>query len=161
MREGASQKGLSAAPAGQTVSSSTGNNESAETTRSRKAQASPGLEFPRFFSTAGVDPFDQVEWDLRDAIIGNEKGTVVFEQRGVEIPKSWSQQATNIVVSKYFRGHVGSPDRERSVKQLIGRVVNTITEWARKQKYFASDSALSGVQRRPEVSARPPEGRLQ
>ena len=79
---------------------------------------------------------------MRDAIIGNEKGTVVFEQRGVEIPKSWSQQATNIVVSKYFRGHVGSPDRERSVKQLIGRVVNTITEWARKQKYFASEPAL-------------------
>ena len=143
MRDGASEKGLSAAPAGQTVTSSTGNNESAETTRSRKAQASPGLEFPRFFSTAGVDPFDQVEWDLRDAIIGNEKGTVVFEQRGVEIPKSWSQQATNIVVSKYFRGHVGSPERERSVKQLIGRVVNTITEWARKQKYFASEDALS------------------
>jgi ribonucleoside-diphosphate reductase alpha chain len=145
MREGASQKGLSAAPAGQTVSSgnTAGNNETAETTRSRKAQASPGLEFPRFFSAAGADPFDQVEWDLRDAIIGNEKGTVVFEQRGVEVPKSWSQQATNIVVSKYFRGHVGSPERERSVKQLIGRVVNTITEWARKQKYFASEGALS------------------
>jgi ribonucleoside-diphosphate reductase alpha chain len=142
MQDGASEKGLSAAPAGQSVSS-TGNIESAEITRSRKAQASPGLEFPRFFSTAGVDPFDQIEWDLRDAIIGNEKGTVVFEQRQVEIPKSWSQQATNIVVSKYFRGHVGSPERERSVKQLIGRVVNTITEWARKQKYFASDGALS------------------
>ena len=113
MREGASQKGLSAAPAGQTVSSSSGNtagnNESAETTRSRKAQASPGLEFPRFFSTAGADPFDQVEWELRDAIIGNEKGTVVFEQRGVETPKAWSQQATNIVVSKYFRGTSARP----------------------------------------------------
>ncbi len=142
MREGASQNGLSAAPAGQAVSSSTGNTETTETAR-RKTQASPGLEFPRFFSTAGADPFDQVEWELRDAIIGNEKGTVVFEQRGVEMPKSWSQQATNIVVSKYFRGHVGSPERERSVKQLIGRVVNTITDWARKQKYFASDAALS------------------
>jgi len=142
MREGASEKGLSAAPAGQAVSSSTSNSETTETSRSRKTPASPGLEFPRFFSTAGADPFDQVEWDVRDAIIGNEKGTVVFEQRGVEIPKSWSQQATNIVVSKYFRGHVGSPERERSVKQLIGRVVNTITEWARKQKYFASDAAL-------------------
>ncbi len=140
MQEGASQKGLSAAPAGQTVGSSSGTNESVETRR--KAQASPGLEFPRFFSTAGIDPFDQVEWELRDAIIGNEKGTVVFEQRGVEMPKAWSQQATNIVVSKYFRGHVGSPERERSVKQLIGRVVNTITDWARKQKYFASDAAL-------------------
>ena len=161
MREGASQKGLSAAPAGQTVSSSTGNTEPSETTRSRKAQASPGLEFPRFFSTAGADPFDQIEWELRDAIIGNEKGTVVFEQRGVEMPKSWSQQATNIVVSKYFRGHVGSPERERSVKQLIGRVVNTITEWARKQKYFASDAGAVGVQRRPEVPAGPPEGGVQ
>jgi ribonucleoside-diphosphate reductase alpha chain len=142
MQEGASQKGLSAAPAGQTVSSSSMNTEAAESTRTRKTQASPGLEFPRFFSTAGVDPFEQVEWELRDAIIGNEKGTVVFEQRGVEIPKAWSQQATNIVVSKYFRGHVESPERERSVKQLIGRVVNTITDWARKQKYFASDAAL-------------------
>ena len=146
MQEGASQKGLSAAPAAQTVSSASGNiagTEAAETVRPRKPQASPGLEFPRFFSTAGIDPFDQIEWDLRDAVIGNEKGSVVFEQRGVEVPKAWSQQATNIVVSKYFRGHVGSPERERSVKQLIGRVVNTITDWARKQKYFASDSALS------------------
>src|SRR5688500_9685556 len=142
MQEGASQKGLSAAAAAQTVASSSGNTEPAETARTRKAQASPGLEFPRYFSTAGVDPFDQVEWELRDAIIGSEKGTVVFEQRGVEMPKAWSQQATNIVVSKYFRGHVGSPDRERSVKQLVGRVVSAITEWARKQKYFASDAAL-------------------
>jgi len=138
----ASQKGLSAASAGQTVSSSSGNIEPTESARSRKSQASPGLEFPRFFTVAGSDPFETIEWELRDAIIGNEKGTVVFEQRGVEIPKSWSQQATNIVVSKYFRGHIGSPERERSVKQLIGRVVDTITGWARKQKYFASDAAL-------------------
>src|SRR5689334_20388232 len=141
MQEGASQKGLSAAPAGQTVSS-TSNTESVDTTRTRKAQTSPGLEFPRFFSTAGVDPFDQVEWELRDAIIGNEKGHVVFEQRGVEVPKSWSQQATNIVVSKYFRGQLGMPERERSVKQLIGRVVDTITAWARSQKYFATEDDL-------------------
>ena len=138
----ASQKGLSAAPAGQTSSSSSGNAESTESARNRKSQAFTGLEFPRFFTAAGSDPFDLVEWELRDAIIGNEKGTVVFEQRGVEMPKSWSQQATNIVVSKYFRGHVGSPEREQSVKQLIGRVVDTITGWARKQKYFASDAAL-------------------
>ena len=64
-------------------------------------------------------------------MIGNEKGKVVFEQRDVEIPKFWSQQATNIVVSKYFRGQIGTPDRERSVKQLIGRVVDTITRWAK------------------------------
>ena len=76
-------------------------------------------------------------------------------------PKPWSQQATNIVVSKYFRGHVGSPERERSVKQLIGRVVDTITEWARKQQYFASDDALDGVQRRSQASARRAEGGVQ
>ena len=67
---------------------------------------------------------------------------VVFEQREVEMPSFWSQQATNIVVSKYFRGQMGSPDRERSVKQLIGRVVDTITRWARDQHYFASEDAL-------------------
>src|SRR3954469_13987547 len=90
----------------------------------------PGLEYERFFSTEGTDPFDEIEWDLRSAVIGSEKGEVVFEQRDVEIPKFWSQQATNIVVSKYFRGQIGTPERERSVKQLIGRVVDTITVWA-------------------------------
>jgi len=102
----------------------------------------PGLEFPRYFTLPGVDPFDEVEWEIRSAVIGNEKGKVVFEQRDVEIPKTWSQQATNIVVSKYFRGQIGTPERERSVKQLIGRVVETITGWARTQKYFASEDAL-------------------
>ena len=109
--------------------------------KSRKA-ASSGLTFPRFFTTAGVDPFDEVEWELRSAVIGNEKGAVVFEQRDVEFPVAWSQQATNIVVSKYFRGQVGAPERERSVKQLIGRVVATITGWARQQRYFATDADL-------------------
>ncbi len=102
----------------------------------------PGLEYERFFSAEGVDPFDEVEWDLRSAVIGSEKGEVVFEQRDVEIPRSWSQQATNIVVSKYFRGQIGTPERERSVKQLIGRVVETITAWAEKQQYFATDEDL-------------------
>ncbi len=142
MQDGAAPK-MSAAAAGQQAVSSTTHVDPVDAPRaSRKTQASPGLEFPRFFTTAGQDPFDQVEWELRDAVIGNEKGHVVFEQRGVEMPKGWSQQATNIVVSKYFRGHVGSPERERSAKQLIGRVVDTITEWARRQKYFASDAAL-------------------
>src|SRR5215218_11320497 len=89
----------------------------------------PGLDYERFFTREGIDPFDEVEWDVRSAVIGNEKGNVVFEQRDVEIPRFWSQQATNIVVSKYFRGTIGTPERERSVKQLIGRVVDTITEW--------------------------------
>ena len=102
----------------------------------------PGVEFERFFTREGIDPFDEVEWDLRSAVIGNEKGEVVFEQRDVEIPRFWSQQATNIVVSKYFRGQIGMPERERSVKQLVGRVVDTITGWARKQQYFASEDDL-------------------
>jgi len=108
----------------------------------QKNADSPGLEFPRYFTLPGIDPFDEIEWETRAAVIGNEKGKVVFEQRDVEIPRLWSQQATNIVVSKYFRGQIGAPERERSVKQLIGRVVDTITGWARAQKYFASEDAL-------------------
>ena len=104
--------------------------------------AQPGLEFPRFFSSEGTDPFDEIEWESRVALIGNEHGDVVFEQRDVEIPSFWSQQATNIVVSKYFRGQMDSPSRERSVKQLIGRVVDTITQWARDRSYFASEDDL-------------------
>src|SRR5512133_2568238 len=102
----------------------------------------PGRDYERFFTREGIDPFDEIEWDIRSAVIGNEKGSVVFEQRDVEIPKFWSQQATNIVVSKYFRGTIGTPERERSVKQLVGRVVDTITGWARAQKYFASEDDL-------------------
>jgi ribonucleoside-diphosphate reductase alpha chain len=144
MQDGAAHK-MAAAASGQTVASTTtGPVDHEAPQRAKRTQSSiVGLDFPRFFSTAGVDPFDQLDWELRDAVIGNEKGSVVFEQRQVEMPKSWSQQATNIVVSKYFRGHVGSPDRERSAKQLIGRVVETITEWASKQEYFASDDELA------------------
>jgi ribonucleoside-diphosphate reductase alpha chain len=104
-----------------------------------------GLEFERYFTKPladGVDPFDEIEWELRSAIIANERGELVFEQRDVEFPRFWSQQATNIVVSKYFRGQIGTPSRERSVRQLIGRVVDTITQWAREQEYFASEDDL-------------------
>jgi ribonucleoside-diphosphate reductase alpha chain len=97
-----------------------------------------GLQIERRFTKPGVHPFDEVEWELRTAAITNEKGEVVFEQTDVEIPKSWSQMATNVVVSKYFRGQVGKPERERSVKHLIGRVVDTITDWGKEQGYFAS-----------------------
>jgi ribonucleoside-diphosphate reductase alpha chain len=114
----------------------------ARETPSATERATTGLEFPRFFTREGVDPFDEVDWELRAAVIGNERGEVVFEQRDVEIPAFWSQQATNIVVSKYFRGQIGTPERERSVRQLIGRVVATITEWGRTKRYFASDSDL-------------------
>src|SRR6186713_933701 len=138
-----------AAAASQSTQTSQSQSAALETgTRTRKGAAAdkvaspPGIEFPRYFTLPGVDPFDEVEWEVRSAVIGNEKGKVVFEQRDVEIPKFWSQQATNIVVSKYFRGQLGTEERERSVKQLIGRVVDTITGWARAQKYFASEDAL-------------------
>ena len=132
-----------AAAAGQQAQSGSGSLE-APTRAARKGAttASPGLDFPRYFTLPGVDPFDDVEWEVRSAVIGNEKGKVVFEQRDVEIPKFWSQQATNIVVSKYFRGQLGTAERESSVKQLIGRVVDTITRWGREMAYFASEDAL-------------------
>jgi len=97
-----------------------------------------GLSIERRFSTAGVHPFDQVEWEIRDAVIGNPENPA-FEQRGVEFPKSWSQNATNIVAQKYFRGQLGSPERESSVKQMIGRVAGTISNWGREGGYFASE----------------------
>src|SRR5690606_6901454 len=86
--------------------------------------------------SAGVDPFSTVEWEKRSAVISGEKGETVFEQKDVEIPKTWSQLATNVVVSKYFRGTLGTPQRETSVRQLIGRVVRTIRGWGEAQGYF-------------------------
>jgi ribonucleoside-diphosphate reductase alpha chain len=100
-----------------------------------------GLSWKRYFTRPGVAPFDEVQWETREASITNEKGEVVFEQHDVEIPTGWSQVATNVVVSKYFRGVIGTPERERSVKQLIGRVVRTIHGWANKQGYFATPEA--------------------
>ena len=100
---------------GAAVGSTTGQETSTQITRPSAPVSAPGLEYDRFFSKEGIDPFDEIEWDTRSAVIGNEKGSVVFEQRDVEIPRFWSQQATNIVVSKYFRGTIGTPERERSV----------------------------------------------
>jgi ribonucleoside-diphosphate reductase alpha chain len=98
-----------------------------------------GIEIGRFFTKAGVDVYDTCEWEMRSAGISNESGGIVFEQKDVEMPKFWSQMATNVVVSKYFRGHIGTPDRETSARQLIGRVVRTITGWGREGGYFASE----------------------
>jgi ribonucleoside-diphosphate reductase alpha chain len=98
-----------------------------------------GLKIGRYFSRPGVDPYDEIEWEQRASSITNEKGKVVFEQNNVEIPKAWSLMATNVVVSKYFRGPLASPQREHSVRQMIGRVVDTITGWGRKDGYFASE----------------------
>ncbi len=110
----------------------------AEQQRPVSSGARQGLRFERYFTTPQVDPFDAVEWEHRSAVISGEKGEVVFEQHNVEIPKAWSQLATSVVVSKYFRGPLGSPEREHSVRQLIGRVVRTIRGWGEKQGYFAS-----------------------
>jgi ribonucleoside-diphosphate reductase alpha chain len=96
-----------------------------------------GLSVERRFSSAGIHPFDEIEWEIRDAVIGNPESPA-FEQRGVEFPKSWSQNATNIVAQKYFRGQLGSAERENSVKQMIGRVAGTISNWGREGGYFAS-----------------------
>jgi ribonucleoside-diphosphate reductase alpha chain len=103
----------------------------------------PGLTFERRWTRPGVHPYDELEWELRTASIASETGKTVFEQKDVEVPKAWSQLATNVVVSKYFRGHVGTPERERSVRQLIDRVVNTISAWAETQHYFATDEDLA------------------
>jgi ribonucleoside-diphosphate reductase alpha chain len=92
----------------------------------------------RHFVPAGVNPYDQVEWDVRSAVIQGEGGETVFEQRDVEVPRGWSQLATNVVVSKYFRGPLGTSQRERSVRHLVGRVVTTLGEWGDAQGYFAA-----------------------
>jgi ribonucleoside-diphosphate reductase alpha chain len=97
-----------------------------------------GLTCERRHTTPGIHPFDEVDWELRDAVIG-DPANPAFEQRGVEFPVSWSQNATNIVAQKYFRGRLGSDERERSVKQMISRVAGTIAGWGRDGGYFASD----------------------
>jgi ribonucleoside-diphosphate reductase alpha chain len=102
-------------------------------------RAGQGLSVRRYFTTPGEHPFDAIEWELRDARIGHGD-KVSFEQREVEFPNSWSQNATNIVAQKYFRGVPGSPARERSVKQMIGRVAGTIATWGRERGYFATDA---------------------
>jgi ribonucleoside-diphosphate reductase alpha chain len=95
-----------------------------------------GLSVPRFFTLAGEDPYAQVDWELRDARIHGEGGGVVFEQLECEVPSAWSPRATNVVVSKYFRGALGTPERETSVRQLLQRVVGTLREWGTQAGYF-------------------------
>jgi ribonucleoside-diphosphate reductase alpha chain len=107
-------------------------------TEKKAAGARKGLTFERHFTDGKVSPFDAVEWEKRTALIGNEKGVTIFRQEDVEVPKSWSQTATNIVTSKYFHGKPGTSEREGSVRQLIGRVVNTIVRWGEAGSYFAS-----------------------
>jgi len=116
-----------------------------EQTHSNPAPKARGFALERFNTRPGVDPMSELEWELRTAVITGEDGRVVFEQKDVEVPRSWSQTATNVVVSKYFRGplkedarEVGVPKRETSVRQLVLRVVDTIAGWGEKQAYFAT-----------------------
>jgi ribonucleoside-diphosphate reductase alpha chain len=102
-----------------------------------------GLTFERRFTRPDKHPYDEIAWEYRNATIASESGKTVFEQNDVEVPAFWSQLATNVVVSKYFRGHVGTPERETSVRQLIDRVVNTITGWAETQRYFRTPDDLA------------------
>jgi ribonucleoside-diphosphate reductase alpha chain len=142
-QEGGKSKGLVAARDGaRDGASGSGKSKKArESSKDSKATVErAGMSLQRYFTTAGVDPFNEVEWELRTAQITGEGGKVYFEQKDVEIPKSWSTTATNVVVQKYFRGIVGTPQRERSVKQLIGRVADTITGWGRERNYFATEA---------------------
>ncbi len=102
-------------------------------------RARRGLAIARTFTTPGVDPADEIAWETRTASITGEGGQIIFEQRDVEVPKPWSALATNVVASKYFRGALASPARERSVRQLVGRVVRTIGAWGRKDGHFAGE----------------------
>jgi ribonucleoside-diphosphate reductase alpha chain len=97
-----------------------------------------GVDFPRYVTDSGKSPYDQVQWETRNATIGNDKGSVIFEQRDIEVPADWSQTATNIVASKYFHGKLGSPERERSVAELVHRVVDSIADWGIHDGYFAA-----------------------
>jgi len=104
----------------------------------------PGLAFRRFFTRAGVSPYDEVEWELRTAAITDAQGNTIFEQKNVETPKDWSMTATNIVASKYLHGAVGTPERESGVRALVSRVAETIRDWGMKDGYFrsAEDAAI-------------------
>src|SRR5467141_680040 len=102
-----------------------------------RAGVRKGLVFERRFTDGKTSAFDMVEWEKRTALIGNEKGATIFRQEGVEVPKNWSQTATNIVTSKYFHGKPGTSERENSVRQLISRVANTIVRWGQEGGYFA------------------------
>ena len=99
-----------------------------------------GIGIRRHFTTAGIHPYDEVVWERRDARITNYRdGAVAFEQLGVEVPAAWSVNATNILAQKYFRGTLGTPEREWSLKQVADRVVDTITAWGIKDGYFVDD----------------------
>src|SRR5258708_4185265 len=101
-------------------------------------KTAPGPQFRRHFTKPGVSPYHEIEWELRLAQIADSQGQVIFEQKDVETPKDWSVTATNIVASKYLHGHVGTPERETGVRQLVTRVAETIRDWGVADGYFRS-----------------------
>src|SRR2546428_8393599 len=105
----------------------------------KNGTAKPGLRFGRNFTPGDSHAYDLIEWERRTAAITGEKGQLIFEQKDVEVPRSWSQLAINVVAQKYFRGGQGTPERETSVRQLIDRVVDTLARWGREGNYFASE----------------------
>jgi ribonucleoside-diphosphate reductase alpha chain len=113
-----------------------------QTTAATSATSTPkpsktyGLSFRRLFTKMGISPYDEVEWERRTATIADSKGNIIFEQKDVEVPKDWSMTATNIVASKYLHGQLGTPERETGVRQLVGRVAETIRDWGLAQGYF-------------------------
>ncbi|MGC9158969.1 MAG: vitamin B12-dependent ribonucleotide reductase [Terracidiphilus sp.] len=108
------------------------------TTDRKTPHAQRGLAFTRRFTTEGVSPYDEIEWELRNASITDSKGNTIFEQENVETPADWSMTATNIVASKYLHGHLGTPQRETGVRQMVSRVVETIRDWGMQGGYFAT-----------------------
>src|SRR6266571_869390 len=114
--------------------------ETASGSAARGDGARTGLQMRRIYTREGVHPYDEVTWERRDVVMTNWRdGSVNFEQRGVEFPEFWSVNAANIVTTKYFRGAVGTPQREWSLKQLVDRVTNMYTETGRNNGYFATD----------------------
>jgi len=132
-------------PAATSVPAGRRNGRRRGTVASTKVEGA-GLHVERRFTREGMHPYDEVTWEKRTASIANEKGESVFEQADCEVPSFWSQMATNVVVSKYFRGALGTPRRETSVKQVISRVVDTIARWGRDGGYFATESDAQAFQ---------------
>src|SRR5665213_2279864 len=128
---------MNPAPPTTTAATQNGTNSANETFAASRPQGgrAPGLSFSRYFTRPGISPFDEITWELRDAIIQDYKGRTIFEQKSVEVPADWSITATNIVASKYLHGRVGSPERESGVRALITRVAESIRDWGMDMGY--------------------------
>ena len=141
-----------------TAAAATSSAAPATTTKKRPA---PGLTFSRYFTKAGVSPYDEVEWEMRPAQITDATGNVIFEQKDVEVPKDWSMTATNIVASKYLHGTLDTPERETGVRQLVTRVAETIRDWGIDGRILPLRRRRRHLPRRARAHPAAPDGRLQ